>query len=931
MGSEHCEQRSEGPSHRATPSTCPSRRGDRVKSRGRKPHGSRGFVAETKRGDLGSVSCGRTIPITPFSGPKERRDLASSSQSKASQSICGRRPLQDGRDEGGPVAFTAKRLDGHLGYQGCLFPHSPTPVHEETPAVSLQGQDLGIPVHAVRTELRAEGLHKGDEAHRCGNSISRDSDCDISRRYVDFGVIPISMSAESPVRNRPSITAGISDQLGEVPVDPDTEADLLGSGNRFSSHDVASPSGEGDKDCQELHLLAEVAACVPPADCRSGGSNECSVSSSLACSALLQEFAELSKQRSETESSMGDQSGVVPSSSCRVSGLGSLFASVERSGHSVESSGSNHHHRCISPRLGSSLQRAQDRGSLVSSGETETHKRAGVDGCFLRPEVFRIRPERFPHSTQVGQHNGNLIHQPTRRMPLLASQPNCRFSMEMGSSEGFDVISRTSAGSGQPGSRHGIQSVSRSHRVEAPSTSLSRSMSDASFPPRSGLVCLEAQPSASTLLCMASRPRSMEDRCLPLLLGQNAGVRIPTCLSTHKSPEQNSVRSGSSLGHSTFLALSAMVSTAPRVSHSGSAVLPCGEERPVSSRVRRGASSLENSQADRLACVRQALITSGLSSEAAAVASAAQRKSTQKQYQSVWKRFSSWCRTKSLNPLSTTVPEVIDYLLYLYQEGMSYKTINVHRSAISSTRQTSDGVQIGQHWMVVNFMRGVFNMRPPRPRYLVTWDVSKVLRFLQTWEPLESLTLRQITLKTLSLMALSSADRCGTLASLSIDLMSVSDVKVCFVPVELTKSDRPARPYREIVFHAYPDHSSICVVRHIKEYLRRSQSPVRSKKFFLSFKNQKPVVSATLARWLKLVMELSGIDTSVFKAHSHRGAAASAALRKGLSLNELLRLADWASARTFQTFYFRPEIESDLGRALISTLSASTLPERTTV
>jgi hypothetical protein len=32
-----------------------------------------------------------------------------------------------------------------------------------------------------------------------------------------------------------------------------------------------------------------------------------------------------------------------------------------------------------------------------------------------------------------------------------------------------------------------------------------------------------------------------------------------------------------------------------------------------------------------------------------------------------------------------------------------------------------------------------------------------------------------------------------------------------------------------------------------------------------------------LARWLKSVLELSGINSSIFKAHSFRGAAASAA------------------------------------------------------
>ena len=62
---------------------------------------------------------------------------------------------------------------------------------------------------------------------------------------------------------------------------------------------------------------------------------------------------------------------------------------------------------------------------------------------------------------------------------------------------------------------------------------------------------------------------------------------------------------------------------------------------------------------------------------------------------------------------------------------------------------------------------------------------------------------------------------------------------------------------------------------------------------FLSvIKPFKPVSSSTIARWIKEILALSGVDTDIFKAHSTRGAAATAAVGKGVSISEILQLGD---------------------------------------
>ena len=80
----------------------------------------------------------------------------------------------------------------------------------------------------------------------------------------------------------------------------------------------------------------------------------------------------------------------------------------------------------------------------------------------------------------------------------------------------------------------------------------------------------------------------------------------------------------------------------------------------------------------------------------------------------------------------------------------------------------------------------------------------------------------------------------------------------------------------------------------------------------------KPVSPATLARWLKELMQLAGVDTAIFKGHSVRGAVATEAAKQGFSIPDILQFADWSQVSTFAKFYFRPQFDTSPGRAILS-------------
>ena len=54
-----------------------------------------------------------------------------------------------------------------------------------------------------------------------------------------------------------------------------------------------------------------------------------------------------------------------------------------------------------------------------------------------------------------------------------------------------------------------------------------------------------------------------------------------------------------------------------------------------------------------------------------------------------------------------------------------------------------------------------------------------------------------------------------------------------------------------------------------------------------------------LAHWIKDLLKEAGVNTEIFKAHSVRGAATSAALDKGAHISDILNTADWSRESTF--------------------------------
>ena len=71
-----------------------------------------------------------------------------------------------------------------------------------------------------------------------------------------------------------------------------------------------------------------------------------------------------------------------------------------------------------------------------------------------------------------------------------------------------------------------------------------------------------------------------------------------------------------------------------------------------------------------------------------------------------------------------------------------------------------------------------------------------------------------------------------------------------------------------------------------------------------------PINSQSIARYIKLFLELCGIDITVFTAHSVRSSSTSKANNIGLSIQDIQKAAGWRGTSTFQRFYKLPIVKN---------------------
>ena len=90
--------------------------------------------------------------------------------------------------------------------------------------------------------------------------------------------------------------------------------------------------------------------------------------------------------------------------------------------------------------------------------------------------------------------------------------------------------------------------------------------------------------------------------------------------------------------------------------------------------------------------------------------------------------------------MQASVQLLMDFLAQLFKQGLSYSAINSARSWVTFISTCTDSTYLADSVLLRKFMRGIFAARPALPKLECTWDVSRVLKFLERLSPPKTLT-----------------------------------------------------------------------------------------------------------------------------------------------------------------------------------------------
>ena len=236
------------------------------------------------------------------------------------------------------------------------------------------------------------------------------------------------------------------------------------------------------------------------------------------------------------------------------------------------------------------------------------------------------------------------------------------------------------------------------------------------------------------------------------------------------------------------------------------------------------ASTQEHIGVSRLDVIRNTLSAKGLFTESVAIICGFWTIGTEKQYKGVWTKWTGWCRQKQISLLQPSVEQVANFLTDYYHEGKGYSTVNTYRSAMSTTVDSISGDQksLGAHPLILRLLKGIYLLRPPTPRYSSTWDVSNVTDYLGTLTPLSKLSLKSLTLKTVIVCALATAQREQTVCAFDLRNKIESSESIKFLVTDRLKTSRPGKSVE--VYITATDVAEICPVRTLRKYIFRTES-----------------------------------------------------------------------------------------------------------
>ena len=586
-------------------------------------------------------------------------------------------------------------------------------------------------------------------------------------------------------------------------------------------------------------------------------------------------------------------------------------------------------YRRVTVRLGSPPRTPDGVRDMVSPGESRTHQcsRAegnfeGVSGLFGSVALPKCPPlNRQRHLCLLSAEAG-------RNAVVTHDRPNLR-DLSVPRAGKDKVGSQAHSFHKECSSRLPLSSQSSPHGV-GPGRGNLRLSARSGSPVECRPVRHVHERSVGNICKSVSRPVSGGSGCPVNPLGFSGNS---ICLSSLEDAPVCSQKDQRGLhpagsGNSTKLATPGLVSrptTSVRVKRTvASAHRQSVVSRPVG---RPESASVVSSRMDAIGV---SLNSHGYSNQVAETVASAGRASTSVVYDAKWRLYTDWCKSRQVNPVDPTGPQLADFFTYLfYDKGLQFSTLRGYRASILSVLSRSAPVSPYTDSVLKGLFKAFQLQRPVVARSLPVWDLGIVLQGLKRppFEPIRKASLRLLSLKTLFLFTLAAGARRGEVLALIRPGIKFTDhceeVVVFPDPSFIPKTRRGVSSGKPFIVEALKRHVDrrsedrlLCPVRALLAFLDRTKDPAflagRTRLFLplgdskgnLSAHSHKVQIISTIEE-AYAAMDTRLADDFSLRMHDLRMLSFSLASASGVTLDTILSAGRWKSQSTFTRHYLR--------------------------
>ncbi|XP_073418963.1 uncharacterized protein [Dendrobates tinctorius] len=403
-------------------------------------------------------------------------------------------------------------------------------------------------------------------------------------------------------------------------------------------------------------------------------------------------------------------------------------------------------------------------------------------------------------------------------------------------------------------------------------------------------VCHQSQQTRKEVRFALQVRQPRHSRCPPSTLGIPASLCLFSNGSTSNSSQENKTREGEGHLDGPVLAQKAVVfmaeshvnnrpvdpAAAPGSSLAGT-LLPSTGQIPTTS---------------GLEFERELLKQKGFSENLINTLLQSRKESTTRIYAKVWRKFLAFHPAELAGEVPIT--PILEFLQRGRELGLSVNTLKVHILALGALFNYN----VAANRWVNRLVSACQRSEPVHIPRLPAWNLTLVLdAFTQApFEPIKSASVKCLSLKTATLVALVSARRVSDLHALSVDppFLSITRDRL------ILKTDPSYLPKRATKFHRSQEiclpsfyenpskqdevkYHTLDVRRAVLAYLDRTSPWRQSRSLFVSFQGNRKgsgVTTGTLSRWIRDAITMAylakGEDPPLgIKAHSTRAISSS--------------------------------------------------------